>query len=114
MQIQFEPGGVFLPGDFWLIPARTATRNVEWPESEDRPVFRPPAGIALATAPLAFVHGLEDDQQDYLPVRPPGLPTGRGGAWRWSVMPCGDPLALLIDLAENGLCWGTNRTQRSR
>lgn len=43
-------------GDFWLIPARTATGDVEWPRDEhDAPLSQSPEGIHHAYAPLAFV-----------------------------------------------------------
>jgi hypothetical protein len=66
VQVQFEDGGHYRPGDFWLIPARTATGDVEWPRSGDEPDFRHPAGIDFATAPLAFVRSLESGQLDDL------------------------------------------------
>lgn len=43
-------------GDHWLIPARTATGDVEWPtDTAGRPLLREPAGIAGHYAPLAVV-----------------------------------------------------------
>jgi hypothetical protein len=33
IQIWFEPGATYRTGDYWLIPARTATGDVEWPSS---------------------------------------------------------------------------------
>jgi hypothetical protein len=31
VQVFFQPGGVYLTGDHWLIPARTVTGDVDWP-----------------------------------------------------------------------------------
>lgn len=31
VQIRFSPGGQYMSGDYWLIPARVATGDVEWP-----------------------------------------------------------------------------------
>ena len=31
IQIQFQPGGTYRTGDYWLIPARAVTGDVEWP-----------------------------------------------------------------------------------
>lgn len=50
VQVQFEsgsPGHEYRTGDYWLIPARTATGDVEWPrEGEERlPVALPPHGV---------------------------------------------------------------------
>ena len=43
------------PGDYWQIPARTITGDVEWPRSDaGDPLAQPPAGIADATAGSAW------------------------------------------------------------
>lgn len=56
VQIQFQPGGEYRTGDYWLIPARTATSDVEWPRDKDgNPQSRPPRGIEHHYAPLALV-----------------------------------------------------------
>jgi uncharacterized protein DUF6519 len=70
VQIQFQPGPPFAPahiyrtGDYWLIPARIATADVEWPTQPSRdasgnaataPLALPPAGIYHRYAPLALV-----------------------------------------------------------
>lgn len=45
-------------GDYWLIPARTATGDVEWPGPVDNPAWLPPHGVAHHYAPLAIVNGV--------------------------------------------------------
>jgi hypothetical protein len=81
VQIRFQPAGIQPPppapattpvnqyrtGDYWLIPARTATGDVEWPKVLDAqgnpetdngniiPVALPPHGITHYYAPLAVV-----------------------------------------------------------
>jgi hypothetical protein len=53
----------FRSGDYWLIPARTASADIEWPrttkivngDDEIDWAFRPPEGVHHAYAPLAFV-----------------------------------------------------------
>jgi hypothetical protein len=55
IRIQFQTGGTYLPGDYWLIPARTATGDVEWPGEEGNPEPRRPLGIEHHFAPLAMV-----------------------------------------------------------
>jgi hypothetical protein len=56
VRIQFlEAGGNYQRGDYWLIPARTATGGVLWPASEDGPLAQSPAGPARYRAPLALV-----------------------------------------------------------
>ena len=61
IQVYFEPGSANMPqryrtGDYWLIPARTATGDVEWPGPADAPESRPPLGITHVYAPLASVN----------------------------------------------------------
>lgn len=58
IKIQFKPGGTYRTGDYWLIPARTALGDVEWPEEEDNPgtpKFLPPRGVMHHLAPLAII-----------------------------------------------------------
>jgi Family of unknown function (DUF6519) len=61
VQIQF-PGtetadktAFYRTGDYWLIPARVATGDVEWPGPPEDPGARPPYGVAHAFAPLGIV-----------------------------------------------------------
>ncbi len=56
VQVRFESSGVYRPGDYWQIPARTITADVEWPHDDDGdPVAREPVGIADAYCRLAIV-----------------------------------------------------------
>jgi Family of unknown function (DUF6519) len=70
VQIQFQPPDSGQPptqyrtGDYWLIPARTATGDVEWPREAEKdsqgntvivPIAKPPAGIDHHYAPLGIV-----------------------------------------------------------
>ncbi|MGO9432976.1 MAG: DUF6519 domain-containing protein [Terracidiphilus sp.] len=55
-----SPVNHYLTGDYWLIPARTATGDVEWPTTTNAagdvfPVALPPQGITHYCAPLAVV-----------------------------------------------------------
>jgi Family of unknown function (DUF6519) len=55
VEIQFQPAPAgqtneYRTGDYWLIPARTATGNVLWPTG----VAKPPDGITHHYAPLAI------------------------------------------------------------
>jgi hypothetical protein len=75
VQIQFQPPDSGQPpthyrtGDYWLIPARTATGDVEWPRETDQdvqgntlivPLARPPAGIDHHYARLAIISVAEN------------------------------------------------------
>jgi hypothetical protein len=56
IQIRFQSrDAVFKTGDYWLISARTATGDVEWPGEIDDPALRPPHGNEHHYAPLAIV-----------------------------------------------------------
>jgi hypothetical protein len=55
IQIKFE-GDNYRSGDYWLIPARTETGDVEWPKvNDDDPLSLPPRGVDHHYAPLAVV-----------------------------------------------------------
>lgn len=55
VQIRFTPGAVYRAGDYWQIPARVATGDVEWPGEEGDPEPRPPHGPEHHYAPLAHL-----------------------------------------------------------
>ncbi|MGH4024795.1 MAG: DUF6519 domain-containing protein [Pseudonocardiaceae bacterium] len=72
VQVQFQDGGHFRTGDYWLIPARTANLqggqtdpdlagDVEWPrDSAGAAVFQPRAGIEHRFAAVALLNLAED------------------------------------------------------
>jgi len=63
IQIQFSAGN-YQPGDYWLIPARTATGQIEWPPcGSDGATAQPPHRIDLRRAPLACIHWDPKGQQ---------------------------------------------------
>lgn len=46
VQVQFQPGGVYITGDYWLIPARVSSGDVLWPQQlSNGPAFMAPNGI---------------------------------------------------------------------
>jgi hypothetical protein len=57
VEIMFEVDSqsLFRASDYWLIPARTATGNVEWPGKPNNPLPRPPHGVEHHYAPLAVI-----------------------------------------------------------
>lgn len=55
IEIQFQPDGLYREGDYWLIPARTATGGILWPETAGEPDLVPPHGVEHHYAPLVFV-----------------------------------------------------------
>ena len=55
VQVNFS-GGTFAQGDYWLIPARTLTADVEWPEdASGNPVPQSPKGIRRHFCKVAVV-----------------------------------------------------------
>jgi hypothetical protein len=54
IKVTFETGGAYRGCEYWLIAARTATGDVEWPGGPDAPIFRQPDGPAHFFAPLAM------------------------------------------------------------
>jgi Family of unknown function (DUF6519) len=62
VEVEFrQEGGDYTPGDFWLVPARTQTGDVEWPKDGGQPARRPPAGVEYRYAPLALVHAFDTE-----------------------------------------------------
>jgi predicted flap endonuclease-1-like 5' DNA nuclease len=60
VQVWFEPGGTYQTGDYWLVPARTATGDVLWPTEPDAdgtpvPQPLPPRGVEHHYAPLGRI-----------------------------------------------------------
>jgi len=55
IQVEFGTGH-FESGDYWVIPARTATGSIEWPPcNSDGSAFQPPRRIEIFSAPLACI-----------------------------------------------------------
>jgi hypothetical protein len=51
-----QPGeSAYRSGDYWLMPARTVTADVEWPGPARDPAQLPPRGVAHYYAPLAVL-----------------------------------------------------------
>lgn len=84
VQIQFQtsndPPNQYRTGDYWLIPARTATGDVEWPGPANDPDALLPHGVRHHYAPLAviaLVHGkvtMGDLRRKFKPLGEPVQP----------------------------------------
>ena len=72
VQVQFcDPDAIYKPGDYWLVPARSATGGVLWPTGDDgRPRAVHASRPLLHHAPLAMV--LSDGVVDLRGSRPHG------------------------------------------
>lgn len=58
IQVSFSPG-TFRPGDYWMFAARTATGDVEWPQTNTlatSPIPQLPAGVSHHYARLALLN----------------------------------------------------------
>jgi hypothetical protein len=56
IQVQFSDALPFQPGDYWLVPARTATGEVEWPPcGSDGANYQPARNTIVYRAPLACI-----------------------------------------------------------
>jgi hypothetical protein len=65
IQVRFGPGKYF-PGDYWVIPARTATGQIEWPPCDsDGQMFQQPHYPKVRTAPLACIHYDPSSRQNF-------------------------------------------------
>ncbi|HSS50920.1 MAG TPA: DUF6519 domain-containing protein [Thermoanaerobaculia bacterium] len=85
VQISFQPADpahFYRAGDYWLIPARTATGDVEWPQVPDPPppgqspgpATLPPFGVLHRYAPLALVLAGGEVKDRRSSFKPMGLP----------------------------------------
>jgi Family of unknown function (DUF6519) len=72
--IEVEFGsGEYRAGDYWLIPARTATGDIEWPrvdpeDPDSDPVAQSPHGVRHRFCALALVAAAQDESEDQLSV----------------------------------------------
>lgn len=98
-------------GDYWLIPARAATSDIEWPQTIDGkgksiPAEQEPFGIDHHYAPLAFITSEDDgrvcvEHDCRYVITPIGLPVGPP-----LKPPVGlDVLALTLAGALLGVLW---------
>jgi hypothetical protein len=102
VEVEFAPG-FYNTGDYWLIPARTATGDVEWPTDGVNPLLRPPLGIEHSYCKLAALVFSERWRVAEIcrPVFPPltGLPTGG---------PAADPGIHVLDVRTGGRSLGND------
>jgi hypothetical protein len=56
IQVAFSDAGTYQVGDYWLIPARTRSKDgIEWPQKDGQPLAQAPHGIAHHYAPLGLL-----------------------------------------------------------
>jgi hypothetical protein len=97
IEISFTPGS-YNAGDYWTIPARTATGTIDWPPcGGDRNEFQSPHATEMRRAPLACIHWIVER----LPVRgaPQTAIVVRPPLRRFSIDDCRLLFSPLTDLA---------------
>jgi hypothetical protein len=70
---QAKGAGSYRRGDYWLVPARTATGDVIWPADENGAAAQGPNGVEYHYTPLAFVSGTTVDaspRHTFTPLTP--------------------------------------------
>lgn len=55
IQIEFEEGGDYRQGDYWVFATRPAESSIDWPTDSGEPLSKPPDGVEHHRAPLALV-----------------------------------------------------------
>jgi len=59
IEVRFETapdgGNEYVPGDYWLVPARHDTASIEWPSSGGNPAAQPAHGVRHTYAALALL-----------------------------------------------------------
>lgn len=55
VEIRFCPGGLYRTGDYWLIPARVAGGDIDWPSDDTGALFAGPHGITHHRAALGHL-----------------------------------------------------------
>jgi hypothetical protein len=78
VEVHFAAGDfAYATGDYWLIPARTVTGDVDWPRDPAHlPLLAPPSGIAASYAPLAWITGpgeRTDLRRTFAPLAAPNV-----------------------------------------
>ncbi|AQS66311.1 DUF6519 domain-containing protein [Streptomyces pactum] len=79
VEVRFEPSQdrprVYRRGDYWLLPARALTADVEWPRGrQGQPLKRRPHGVHYHYAPLAFLEPRDGDDFRLVDLRVPFPP----------------------------------------
>ncbi|WP_062290910.1 DUF6519 domain-containing protein [Nostoc piscinale] len=86
VEVWFEPGGNYLTGDHWLIPARTIGQDVLWNRDDSgNPLLEPPHGIIHHYCHLAL------------------LELDNAGSWE-VLQDCRPEFPPLTDLSDRGCC----------
>jgi len=101
VEVRFLYDAPYRAGDYWLVPARSITADVDWPtDGEGLPLPRPPAGVEHVSAPVALLsyrpggYRLTDLRRTFLPHAVDAV--RKQGDWM------DGPLDVRADLAVQG------------
>lgn len=104
--------GQYEPGDYWLIPARTATGEIDWPPCDsDGSAFQPPRRIEVYRAPLACIQWdvkkkqpvVHDCRDPFYPLTELGPPQAAAAAHVTRINWTNDDIMTLDQLVERPL-----------
>jgi hypothetical protein len=107
IQVQFDQAAVYRAGDYWLIPARTVTADIEWPGTPGSPAAKRPDGIRHHYTPLAVLSTPDGAQWTMLDdCRPlfPSLTAICAEDVRFDDTACALPGATTVQDALDALC----------
>lgn len=107
VQVRFDPSGTYRTGDWWLVPARTATGDVDWPSGDaGDAIARPPAGPVHRYCSLAVVHVRDGEAVKVRDCRPqfPPLTDLRADDVGFDNERCDLPAADTVQEALDALC----------
>ena len=113
IQVNFAPG-TFQSGDYWTIPARAASGQIEWPPcGSDGNASQPPSSIVVHSAPLASIAPggpgsaggvvVEDCRQKFSPLTALAPPPAIEAVHVTSVSWVNDDVVTLDTLLTRGL-----------
>ncbi len=113
IEVNFAPG-TFQSGDYWTIPARAASGQIEWPPcGSDGNASQPPSSIVVHSAPLASIAPggpgspggvvVEDCRQKFSPLTALAPPTALEAIHVTSVSWVNDDVVTLDTLLTRGL-----------
>ena len=101
VEVRFLYDAPYRAGDYWLVPARSITADVDWPtDGEGLPLPRPPPGVEHVSAPVALLsyrpggYRLTDLRRTFLPHAVDAV--RKQGDWM------DGPLDVRADLAVQG------------
>jgi uncharacterized coiled-coil protein SlyX len=117
VQVQFDTGAVYNAGDYWLIPARTITADIDWPGTGNAPGSKPPDGVRHHYTPLAVLTTADGQSWELLDdcrLAFPSLTTIGADDVSFDNASCAIPGADTVQDALDALCTRTDLRAHNR